>query len=192
MGIKHDRSFAKAESGVVDALEAAKGDEQAAVGAVADVLARDLKESGRRGAALLSAVSALADAVARGAADAGGEIGPAAEAFLIGVLLGTEESEERTLALISHAAGSFVKHAVEEGFDAAAASRGLVEGAAAWAGERGMDPALTATAAGQGAVDAAGDLGGTVAKRVRETLTTGLIAGHSLALTDPHAGPARA
>ncbi|MFI5345716.1 MAG: hypothetical protein ACHQ51_05010 [Elusimicrobiota bacterium] len=57
---RHDRSLLRAESSIVQAVRDAGSDRQALVGGVADVLARDLKETGRKGAGLLSAVSALA------------------------------------------------------------------------------------------------------------------------------------
>jgi hypothetical protein len=181
----HDRSFARAETGVADAVEAAGADRQAVVGGVADVLARDLKEAGRTGTGLLSAVSALADAAARAAVASGGEMGCIAQGFLIGVMLATERGDDSLLAVIAHAAGTFLKHVCAVGADAAAAARGLVEGAASWAGERGLDAGDAATAAGQGAADAADEVSASVGRKVREALTSGLIAGVAVMLKEP-------
>ena len=167
---KHDRSFAKAESGVADALRASNGDAQAAVGAVADVVARDLRESGRTGAALLSAISALAFGVARAAASRGGDMSSVAQGFILGVMLAGEAKEQLLLAVIAHAAGTLIKHAAEAGGDAASATRGLVEGAVAWAGELRLDPGEAAYAAGQGAVDAAEEVDARLAAKVRQAL----------------------
>jgi hypothetical protein len=167
---KHDRSFAKAESGIADALRGANGDAQAAVGAVADVVARDLRESGRTGAALLSAISALAFGVAHAAAAAGGDMGSVAEGFILGVMLAGEAKEQLLLAVIAHAAGTLIKHAAEAGGDAASATRGLVEGAISWAEELRLDPGEAAYAAGQGAVDAAEEVDSRLAAKVRRAL----------------------
>jgi hypothetical protein len=190
----HDRSFAQAETGVVEAVEEAGPDRQAVVGAVADVMARDLKQAGRSGTGLLSAVSALADAAARAAVASGGEMGCIAQGFLIGVMLASERGHDSLLAVIAHAAGTFVKHVCAAGADAAAAARGLVEGAASWAGERGLDPGEAATAAGQGAADAADEVSPATGRKVRTVLTAGLIAGVAVMLQKPvpaHHGAAR-
>lgn len=181
----HDRSFARAETGVAEAVEVAGEDRQAVVGAVADVLARDLKQAGRSGTGLLSAVSALADAAARAAVASGGEMGCIAQGFLIGVMLASERGHDSLPAVITHAAGTFVKHACAAGADAAAAALGLVEGAAAWAGRRGLDAGEAATAAGQGAADAADEVGVWVGRRVRARLTAGLIGGVAVMLQAP-------
>ncbi len=181
---KHDRSFARAESGAADALKGAGGDPQAAVGAVADVVARDLRESGRPGAALLSAISALAFGVAHAAVATGGEMGCIAQGFLLGVMLAGEAKEQRLLAVIGHAAGTFIKHAAEAGGDAAAATRGLVEGAVSWAGEMSLDPGEAAYAAGQGAVDAAEDVAPRLGAKVRGALEQP-VAGVKVLLKEP-------
>lgn len=167
---KHDRSFARAESGVTAALGEARGDRQASVGAVADVVARDLRESGKIGGALLSAISALAFGVAHAAVATGGEMGCIAQGFLLGVMLAGEAKERVLLAIIGHAAGTFLKHVAEAGGDAAAATRGLVEGAIAWAGELQLDPGEAAYAAGQGAVDAAEEVDSSLGEKVRAAL----------------------
>jgi hypothetical protein len=167
---KHDRSFAKAESGVAEALHDAGGDPQASVGAVADVVARDLRDSGRAGGALLSAISALAFGVAHAAVATGGEMGCIAQGFLLGVMLAGEAKEHLLLAVIGHAAGTFIKHVAEAGGDVIAATRGLVEGAVSWAGELRLDPGEAAYAAGQGAVDAADDVDPRLGRKVRRAL----------------------
>ena len=167
---KHDRSFAKAESGVAVALREAGGDAQALVGAVADVIARDLRESGRTGAALLSAISALSFGVAHAAVAASGDMRFVAEGFILGVMLAGEAQEPQLLAVIAHAAGTFIKHAAEAGGDADSSTRGLVEGAVSWAGELRLDPGEAAYAAGQGAVDAADDVDARLASKVRRAL----------------------
>ena len=181
---KHDRSFARAESGVAAALNGARGDAQAAVGAVADVVARDLRESGRAGAALLSAISALAFGVAHAAVATGGEMGCVAQGFLLGVMLAGETKEQRLLAVIGHAAGTFLKHVAEAGGDAVSATRGLVEGAASWAGELRLDPGEAAYAAGQGAVDAAEDVDSRLGRKVRRALEQP-VAGIQILLKEP-------
>lgn len=167
---KHDHSFARAESGVAAALREAGGDPQAAVGAVADVVARDLRDSGRAGAALLSAISALAFGAARAAVSGGGDMSCVAEGFLLGVMLAGEAKESRLLAVIGHAAGTFVKHAAEAGGDVVPATRGLVEGAASWAGELKLDAGEAAYAAGQGAFDAADEADSRLGRKVRRAL----------------------
>ena len=168
--MKHDRSFAKAETGIAEVLAEAAGDTQAAVGAVADVVARDLQESGRAGAALLSAISALAFGVAHAAVSTGGEMGCVAQGFLLGVMLASETKEQRLLAVIMHAAGTFVKHVAEAGGDVITATRGLVEGAILWAVELKLDPGEAAFAAGQGAVEAAEDVDHRLGHKVRRAL----------------------
>jgi hypothetical protein len=167
---KHDRSFARAESVVAAAIEGAGPDAQAAVGAVADIVARDLRASGREGAALLSAISALAFGVARAAVSTGGQMSCVAEGFVLGVMLAGETDAKRLLAVIGHAAGTFVKHVAEAGGDVIPATRGLAEGAVAWAGELGLDPVEAADAAGQGAVDAADDVDARLGRKVRRAL----------------------
>ena len=186
MARKHDRSFAQAESGVAEALKSAGADPQAIVGSVADVLARDLKRADRSGAALLSAISALAFAAAHAAVQAGGEMGCVAQGFLLGVMLASETKEQRLLVVIGHAAGTFVKHVHEAGGDVVAAGRGLVEGAVSWAEELGMDAGAAADAAGQGAADAADDVGTGLGRRVRVALSQP-IAGVRASLSHPAA-----
>ena len=186
---KHDRSFAKAESGVSAALGEARGDPQACVGAVADVVARDLRDSGKAGGALLSAISALAFGVAHAAVATGGEMGCIAQGFLLGVMLAGEAKEHLLLAVIGHASGTFLKHVAEAGGDVIAATRGLVEGAIAWAGELQLDPGEAAYAAGQGAVDAAEEVDSTLGRKVRAALeepVTGIFV-----LLEEHAAAAR-
>jgi hypothetical protein len=168
--MKHDRSFAKAETGVAEVLSEAGEDQQAAVGAVADVVARDLRESGRAGAALLSAISALAFGVAHAAVSTGGEMGCVAQGFLLGVMLASETKEQRLLAVIMHAAGTFIKHVAEAGGDVITATRGLVEGAISWAVELKLDPGEAAYAAGQGAVDAAEEVDHRLGQKARRAL----------------------
>ena len=180
----HDRSFARAESGVVKALQDAGGDPQTAVGAVADVVARDLRESGRSGVALLSAISALAFGVAHAAVSTGGEMGRVAEGFLLGVMLAGEAKERELLAVIGHAAGTFIKHVAEAGGDVSLATRGLVEGAVAWAEELRLDPGEAAYAAGQGAVDAAEDVDSRLGHKVRRALEQP-VAGIMILLKEP-------
>lgn len=170
MNRNYDESFAKAESSVATVLRQAGRNSQAVVLMVADEVARDLQKSGVKGAAMLSTISALADGTARGAADAGAGIGLVAEGFIIGAMWGAGETPERTLAVIGHAADTFVKHAHQSGFDAAAAARGLVEGAAQWAGNCELDAALAANAAAQGAADAADDMGPRIGRKVRAAL----------------------
>jgi hypothetical protein len=167
---KHDRSFARAETGVSEAIIGARGDAQAAVGAVADVVARDLRGSGRAGAALLSEISALAFAAAHAAVSTGGAMGCVAQGFLLGAMLAGETKEQRLLALIGHAAGTFIKHVVEAGGDVSSAARGLVEGAVSWAGELRLDPGEAAYAAGIGAVEAADDVDPYLGRKVRRAL----------------------
>jgi hypothetical protein len=183
---KHDRSFARAESGVSEALLAAGSDAQAAVGAVADVVARDLRESGRAGAALLSAISALAFGAAHAAVATGGAMGCVAQGFLLGVMLAGEAKEQRLLVVIGHAAGTFIKHVAEAGGDAIAATRGLVEGAVSWAEELQLDPGEAAYAAGQGAVDAAEEVDARLGHKVRRALEQP-VAGIKILLKEPAA-----
>ena len=181
---KHDRSFARAESAIAEALGGAGEDAPAAVAAVADVVARDLRESGRSGAALLSAISALAFGAAHAAVSTGGEVGCVAQGFLLGVMLAGEAQERRLLAVVSHAAGTFIKHVAEAGGDAASAARGLVEGAASRAGELQLDPGAAACAAGQGAVDAAEDVDARLGRKVRRALERP-VAGIKILLKEP-------
>jgi hypothetical protein len=181
---KHDRSFAKAESGVAAALRDAGGDEQAAVGAVADVVARDLRASGREGAALLSAISALAFGVAHAAVETGGAMGCVAQGFLLGVMFAVGAGERRLLAVIGHAAGTFIKHVAEARGDVSLATRGLVEGAISWAGELQLDSGEAAYAAGQGAADAADDVDEGLGRRVRRALEQP-VAGIMIILNEP-------
>jgi hypothetical protein len=171
--LRHDRSFARAETGVAEAIGAAP-DEQAEVAAIAEVVARDLRESGRAGAALLSAISALSFGVAHAAVSTGGDMGRVAQGFLLGVALASRPQERRLLAVIAHASGTFLRHAAEAGGDVVAAARGLVEGAAAWAEELRVDPSEAAAAAGQGAVEAAADVDARLGRKVRRTLERGV------------------
>ena len=99
------------------------------------------------------------------------------ESKMIGAMCGAQESPARTLAVIGHAADSFVKHAYQSGFSSAAAARGLVEGAAEWAEKCSLDERIAANAAAQGAADAADDLNPSIGRKVRAALTEGLIAG---------------
>ena len=182
--MRHDKSFARAETGVADALTAAGGDAQAAVGAVADIVARDLRESGREGAALLSAISALAFAVAHAAVSTGDEMSRVAQGFVLGVMLAGEDKESLLLAFIAHAAGTFIKHVAEAGGDVFAATRGLVEGAVSWAEELKLDAGEAAYAAGQGAVDAADDVDPGLGHKVRRALEQP-VAGIKILLKEP-------
>src|SRR5579859_7683690 len=186
-----DESFARSESSVAEGLRRAGGDAHAAALMVADEVARDLKRSGATGTAMLSTISALADGAARGAADAGAGIGLVAEGFMIGAMCGAAETPERTLAVIAHAADSFVRHAHQSGFDAVAAARGLVDGAAAWAERCALTADAAANAAARGAADAAADVGPRIARKVREALAARLIAGAAQALTETAATKTR-
>jgi hypothetical protein len=181
----HDRSFAHAETALTRTVEDAGGDRDAVIEGVAVVMAQDLRQSGRAGTGLLSAISALADAAARAAVASGGEMGCIAQGFLIGVMLATEHGNDSLLAVIAHAAGTFVKHAYAAGADAVSAASGLAEGAAAWAGERGLNSGAAASAAGQGAADAAEEVSPSVGRKVRERLTSGLISGVAVMLRKP-------
>jgi hypothetical protein len=167
---KHDRSFAHAESGVAAAIAGAGRDPQAVVGAVAEVVAEDLRSSGRGGAAMLSAISALAFGVAHAAVSTGGAMDFVAEGFLLGVMLAGETDAQRLLAIIAHASGTFIKHVAEAGGDVTPATRGLVEGAVAWAGELTLDPGEAAYAAAQGAVDAAEEVDSRLGHKARRAL----------------------
>ena len=177
-----DESFEKSETSVADGVRRAGGDDHAVALMVAEEVARDLRKSQVTGAAMLSTISALADGASRGAADAGAVIGVVAEGFMIGAMCGAQETPERTLVVIGHAADSFVKHAHQSGFDAAAAARGLVEGAAGWADQCGLNSAAAANAAARGAADSAKDVDPRVARKVRALLTSGMIAGETLTL----------
>ena len=186
---RHDRSYHQAETGVAAAIDEARGDAQAEVGAVAEVVARDLRDSGKAGGALLSAISALAFGVAHAAVASGGEMGCIAQGFLLGVMLAGEAKEHLLLAVIGHASGTFLKHVAEAGGDVMAAARGLVEGAIAWAGELQLDSGEAAYAAGQGAVDAAEDVAPRLGGKVRRALEEP-VAGIRVLLED-HAASAR-
>ena len=170
-----DESFSHVESTVAEGVKRAGSDAHAAVLLVAGEVARDIRNSGARGAAMLSTISALADGTARGAADAGAGIGSVAEGFMIGAMSGADETQERTLTVIGHTADSFVKHAYQSGYDAAEAARGLVVGAAEWAGKCALDADAAANAAAQGALDAADDLNPRIGRKVREALTSAAI-----------------
>jgi len=185
---KHDRSFYRSETGVSAAIDESRGDPQAEVGAVADIVAQDLRESGKAGGALLSAISALAFGVAHAAVASGGEMGCIAQGFLLGVMLAGEAKEHLLLAVIGHASGTFLKHVAEAGGDAMAAARGLVEGAIAWAGELQLDSGEAAYAAGQGAVDAAEDVDPKLGAKVRRALDEP-VAGIRVLLEDHAATP---
>ena len=171
------RSLAQIESGVAAALREDAADEQESAAAVAEVIARDLNESAATGTAFLSAVSALAYGATHAAVHAHGTTSRVATGFIIGVMLVGAHRERRLLAVIEHAAGTFVKHVIEAHGDVAAAARGLVMGAVSWAGESGVDATAAAAAAGQGAVDAAEDVGRSSGVKVRESLGRGPIAG---------------
>jgi hypothetical protein len=167
---KHDRSYAKAETDVAAALGEAGGDSGAAAEAVAYVTSRDLRDSERTGAALLSVVSALADAVARGTAAAGADAAVSGQGFMTGVLRGALKRESRVMVLIEHASVSFVKHALGAGLDPGKAAKGLVEGAAAWSRARGFGSGLATAMAEQGAIDAADDVSPGTGRKVRAAL----------------------
>jgi hypothetical protein len=170
MNRDHDDSYAQVESAVAEDVRKAGADVRAAALMIADEVAGDLRRSGVRGATMLSTISALADGAARGAADARAGIGVIAEGFMIGAMRGSAETPERTLAVIGHAADSFVKHACESGFDASAAARGLVEGAAAGAQNCALDASTAAAAAARGAAEAADDMSPRLGRRVRAAL----------------------
>jgi len=184
---KHDRSFAHAETALAEALASSEPDAAAASAAVADVIARDLSAVGRSGTALLTAVSALAAAATHAAGRSEAETAPAARGFMIGVMLFGGREEENRLAVITHAAGAYLKHALEAGGDVGSAARALAEGAASWAGECGLDPGIAASAAGRGAVEAAEDVNAPLGREVRRALTDRLVAGVPVALEEPAA-----
>ena len=167
MDREDDGSFEKSETAVLT---------------VADEVACDLRKAGVRGAAMLSTISTLAADAARGAADAGAGIGIVAEGFMIGAMCGAQTTPARTLAVIGHAADSFVKHAHQSGFDAAAAARGLVEGATEWAEKCALDESAAANAAAQGAADAAEDVNPRIGREVRAALSAGLNTGSAVML----------
>jgi len=171
MNREDDESYAQVESAVAEDVRKAGDDVRAAASMIADEVADDLRRSGVRGTTMLSTISALADGAARGAADAGAGIDVIAEGFMIGAMRGSAETPERTLAVIGHAADSFVKHAYESGFDASAAARGLVAGAASGAEQCALDPAAAADAAARGAAGASDDLSPRLGRKVRAALS---------------------
>lgn len=181
---KHDRSFARSETEIAGAIEHAGSDPQAVAFGVAEVTARDLRRADRSGTALLSAISALGFAAAQAAAQTGGAMGCVAQGFLFGVMLASMTKERRLLAVIGHAAGTFVKHVHEAGGDAAAAGRGLVEGAVTWADELDMGAGAAADAAGRGAVEAADDVDPELGRRVRAALERPIL-GFQVHLIEP-------
>jgi hypothetical protein len=165
-----DHSFAKSESAVAAAIAGTGGDSQAAVSAVAVVVAQDLRESGRSGSALLSAISALSFGVAHAAVSTGGAMGCVAQGFLFGVMLASQAKEPQLLAVLRHAATTFLKHAAEAGGDVTAATQGLVQGATSWAGQAHLDPGEAVEAANQGAADAGEDVDSSVGGKVLRAL----------------------
>jgi hypothetical protein len=185
MARKHDRSFRKAESEIAGALARAGRDRRAVVGAVADIVAGDIRGADRRGAALLTTISALAFAVAHAAVQAGGEMGCVAQGFLFGVTLAARFRERNLLAVIEHAAGTFVKHVHEAGGDPVAAGRGLVEGAGSRGAEFGLDAEAAADAAGRGAVEAADEVNDGLGRRMRTALKRPLAGDAVLSGTRP-------
>jgi hypothetical protein len=168
MNWERDESFGNSESAVAQGMRETADDAQAAVMMVADEVACDLKHSGAKGACMLSTISALADGAARGAV-----VGVVAEGFMIGAICGADETPERTLIVIGHAADSFLKHAYQSGFSASAAARGLVTGAAEWAEKCFLGQDEAAYAAAQGAATAADDIGPGVGRKVRTELAVG-------------------
>lgn len=170
MNWNNDESFGKVETAVAEAVRRSDGDVRAAVRVVADEVARDLRVSATKGAAMLSTISALADGAARGAADSGADIGAVAEGFMIGAMRGAEEIPERTLTVIRHAADSFVKHALQSGFDAATAARGLAAGASEGAHRCALDEDAAESAAVQGAARSADDVDARLGRKVRAAL----------------------
>lgn len=168
---RHDLSLKGAEHDLIDAVRGAGGDAQKIVGLVADRLARTLRDSGEHGAALLSAISALSAAAAHVAARNRSDMNCIAEGFLIGTMLASERTEKLTAAVLTHAAGTFVKHVYEAGGDVDAATRGLVEGAVAWAAELGFDAGEAATAVAQGAVGAGDEVRPGLGRKIRAALS---------------------
>ncbi|MFI5361816.1 MAG: hypothetical protein ACHQ49_07585 [Elusimicrobiota bacterium] len=180
----HDESFAKSQSSVAEGIRRSGTRPKEAVFMIAGEVARDLRSAGVKGTGMLSTISALADGTARGAAEAGAGIEAVAEGFMIGAMCGADETPERCLTVIGHAADSFVRHACESGFDAIPAARGLVEGAVEWSGGCSVDAVSAAAAAAQGAVDAANDMSPRIARKVREALTAAPIAGAAVMLKE--------
>jgi hypothetical protein len=170
MNRRHDRTFAHSETGLEEAVLSAGGDRQAAIGAVAEEVARDLGKSDHVGAALLSTISAVAFSAAQAAVQTGGEMGCVAQGFLMGVIVVGAAREHNLLALIGHAAGSFIKHVHEARGDAAAAARGLVAAVVSPARALMLDADEAARAAALGAVEAADEVSHGLGRAVRVAL----------------------
>jgi hypothetical protein len=158
MDRQRDETYAKTESTVEEGMRRAGTDAAAVVRIIAEEVALDLRKSGTHGTVMLSTISALADGTARGAADAGAAIGPVAEGFMVGAMLGAGETAPRSLAVIGHAAESFAKHARQVGYDSSATARGLVGGAVTGARSCGLGEVDAADAAAQGVARASDDM----------------------------------
>ena len=181
---KSEDPFAALERGVSAAIRNAGAGAKAVVDSVAALLAGSVRASGEAEAVLFDWATLLADATARGAAKAGGDMGSVARGFLLGAMRGSGLMGEPALQAASEAAGSFIKGVHDVRGDAAAAAEGLVEGALVWAGEVGQDANRAAVAVGQAAFDAAHDIDAKTGREVRSALNV-VIAGIRIRLKEP-------
>lgn len=187
---RHERGGFGLESGVAGAVRGGSGTAQVVVDAVAEVVGAAVRGLNRRGASCAPSLDALAEATARGSAKAAGEVCWTARGFLLGVLRFGGEEGEQGLDLARRASAAFIRGAHRSGSDIAECARGLAEAAVVWAGETGLDAARAASAAGQGALDEACELGTRFEQRVRAALRTG-VAGAPVLVHEParhHAG----
>jgi hypothetical protein len=103
---------------------------------------------------------------------------------MVGTLRGAGKVGKTTLETVSTNASAIVRATDEVGGSVAGAAKGAVEGAIEAARDLGLSTEQAASAAGSGALKAAGAIGSTAFDEVRKVLT-GTIAGVKVVLKEP-------
>jgi len=122
------------------------------------------------GPLFLAAVTEVVQRALSGAVGMGDNLVMGTKAIIVGVVRGIGEKGEAALVLLSHAARSVLRNAAGMGADLAACTKGLILGAIASAKDLGVDRGKSASAAAQGALDGAHDVGSVAVDKVRDAL----------------------
>jgi len=155
---------------IVDAIQDSGDVYTATVDTVSLAVQDALAASKRDGSSAVGAVTYVALGAIRGALEVDIDLAEACKGIVVGVLLGSRDRGDAFLRTISHTARTVAHHTAMTGSDVGAATAGLIEGALQSARDTGGDPPRAASAAAQGALEGAEEVGFAAAEQVRSAL----------------------
>ena len=158
------------KDGIVNAIRSSGNVYTAAVDTVSLAVRNALAAARRAGSSAVGAVTYVALGAIRGALEFGNDLGEACKGIMVGVLLGTRERGDAAFRTISHTARTVIHHTAITGSDVATATQGLVIGAMQCAKDSQENMTAAASAAAQGALEGADEVGFAAAEQVRMAL----------------------